>query len=52
MIGKRVGIEWRSMLVTVVINFVTGFVLGGVDWIGHLGGLLGGTDYFLNRTKN
>ncbi|NDB26134.1 MAG: rhomboid family intramembrane serine protease, partial [Gammaproteobacteria bacterium] len=43
LIGNRVGIEWRSILVIVGINFVFGFVLGGVDWRGHLGGLIGGT---------
>ncbi|NBP08716.1 MAG: rhomboid family intramembrane serine protease, partial [Gammaproteobacteria bacterium] len=42
-IGNRVGIEWRSILVIVGINFVFGFALGGVDWRGHLGGLIGGT---------
>ena len=43
LISKRVGVEWRSILVIVGINFAMGFVLGGVDWRGHLGGLIGGT---------
>ena len=53
LIGQRVGIEWRSILVIVGINFAIGFVLGGVDWRGRLGGLLGGTlvTTILNRTK-
>ena len=53
LIGQRVGIEWRSILVIVGINFAIGFVLGGVDWRGHLGGLIGGTlvTTILNRTK-
>ena len=53
LIGNRVGIEWRSILVIVGINFVIGFVLGGVDWRGHLGGLIGGTviTSLLNRAK-
>ena len=53
LIGNRVGIEWRSILVIVGINFVFGFVLGGVDWRGHLGGLIGGTviTLLLNRAK-
>ena len=53
LIGQRVGIEWRSILVIVGINFAIGFVLSGVDWRGHLGGLIGGTlvTTILNRTK-
>ena len=43
LIGNRVGIEWRSILIIVGINFAFGFILGGVDWRGHLGGLIGGT---------
>jgi len=53
LIGKRAGVEWRSVLVIVGLNFAIGFVLGGVDWRGHLGGLIGGTliTAVLNRTK-
>jgi len=53
LIGQRAGIEWRSILVIVGINFAIGFVLGGVDWRGHLGGLIGGTliTTVLNRSK-
>ncbi|MFM8752444.1 MAG: rhomboid family intramembrane serine protease [Actinomycetota bacterium] len=53
LIGKRAGVEWRSILVIVGLNFAIGFVLGGVDWRGHLGGLIGGTliTTILNRTK-
>ena len=43
LVGNRVGIEWRSILIIVGINFAFGFILGGVDWRGHLGGLIGGT---------
>jgi rhomboid protease GluP len=35
-------VEWRSILIIVGLNFAIGFVLGGVDWRGHLGGLIGG----------
>jgi membrane associated rhomboid family serine protease len=28
--------------VIIGINFAIGFVLGGVDWKAHLGGLIGG----------
>jgi rhomboid protease GluP len=52
-VGQRAGIEWRSIMVIVGLNFAIGFVLGGVDWRGHLGGLIGGTlaTLVLNRTK-
>lgn len=52
-VGQRAGIEWRSIAVIVGLNFAIGFVLGGVDWRGHLGGLIGGTlaTLVLNRTK-
>ena len=43
LISKRVGVEWRSILVIIGINFAIGFAIGGVDWRGHLGGLMGGT---------
>lgn len=53
LIGQQAGIEWRSVLVIVGLNFAIGFALGGVDWRGHLGGLIGGTlaTVILNRTK-
>jgi rhomboid protease GluP len=53
LIGERAGIEWRSILVIIGLNFAIGFALGGVDWRGHLGGLIGGTlaTLVLNRTK-
>ena len=53
LIGGRAGVEWRSILAIVGLNFAIGFVLGGVDWRGHLGGLIGGTliTTILNRTK-
>lgn len=52
-VGERVGIEWRSIIAIVGINFALGFVLGGVDWRAHVGGLLGGTlmTLALNRPK-
>lgn len=53
LVGERVGIEWRSIIAIVVINFALGFVLGGIDWRAHVGGLLGGTlmTLVLNRSK-
>lgn len=47
LIGQQAGIEWRSILVIVGINFVVGFLLGGADWRGHLGGLTGGAAFTL-----
>jgi membrane associated rhomboid family serine protease len=32
----------RDIYFIVGLNFVFGFVLGGVDWRAHLGGLIGG----------
>lgn len=32
----------RDIYVIIGLNFVFGFVLGGVDWRAHLGGLVGG----------
>ena len=42
MVGKRIGADTRSIYVIIGINFAIGFVLGGVDWKAHLGGLIGG----------
>ncbi len=41
-VGKRIGADVRSIYVIIGINFVIGFVLGGIDWKAHLGGLVGG----------
>jgi membrane associated rhomboid family serine protease len=41
-VGNRIGAEVRSIYVIIGINFAIGFVLGGVDWKAHLGGLIGG----------
>ena len=41
-VGKRIGADVRSLYVIIGINFAIGFVLGGVDWKAHLGGLIGG----------
>ena len=42
LVGKKTGIERRSISIIVGLNFAIGFVLGGMDWYGHLGGLIGG----------
>lgn len=51
--GEKAGIQWRPILIIIGLNFAIGFLLGGVDWRGHLGGLIGGTlvTLILNRTK-
>lgn len=41
-VGKRIGADTRSIFVIIAINFAIGFVLGGIDWHAHLGGLIGG----------
>jgi len=41
-VGKRIGADARSMGVVIGLNFAIGFLLGGVDWRAHLGGLIGG----------
>ena len=53
LISARVGVEWRGIIGIVLINFTLGFIIGGVDWRAHVGGLLGGTltTLILNRTK-
>lgn len=53
LIGARVGIEWRGIIGIVLINFALGFVLGGIDWRAHVGGLIGGTlaTLVLDRSK-
>jgi membrane associated rhomboid family serine protease len=39
---KRINDGARDIYVIVGLNFVFGFILGGVDWRAHLGGLVGG----------
>jgi rhomboid protease GluP len=43
LIESYAGVQWRSIFVIVGLNFMIGFLLGGVDWRSHLGGLIGGT---------
>jgi membrane associated rhomboid family serine protease len=37
-----IGVDFRSIVVIIGINFAFGFAMGGVDWRAHLGGLIGG----------
>ena len=41
-VGNRIGADTRSIYVIIGINFAIGFILDGVDWHAHLGGLIGG----------
>ena len=40
--GKRIGVDVKSITVIIGINFAMSFVLSGIDWHAHLGGLIGG----------
>ena len=41
-VGKTIGANIREIAIIIGLNFVVGFILGGVDWRAHLGGLVGG----------
>jgi rhomboid protease GluP len=41
-LNKRIGESAREIYVIIGLNFALGFILGGVDWRAHLGGLIGG----------
>ena len=41
-VSRRIGADVKSVYVIVGINFALGFILGGIDWHAHLGGLIGG----------
>ena len=41
-LNKRIGESSREIYTIIGLNFVLGFLLGGVDWRAHLGGLIGG----------
>ena len=41
-VGKRIGANVKEIAIVIGINFALGFVLGGIDWRAHLGGLIGG----------
>ena len=41
-VGKTIGANIREIAIIIGLNFFIGFILGGVDWRAHLGGLLGG----------
>jgi membrane associated rhomboid family serine protease len=41
-LNKRIGQSSREIYMIIGLNFVLGFIFGGVDWRAHLGGLVGG----------
>lgn len=41
-LNKRIGESTREIYTIIGLNFVLGFIFGGVDWRAHLGGLVGG----------
>lgn len=41
-VGKKIGANVREIAIIIGLNFALGFILGGVDWRAHLGGLVGG----------
>ena len=41
-VGKTIGADIREIAIIIGLNFVVGFIFGGVDWRAHLGGLFGG----------
>ena len=52
--GNSIGVNVREIGVIIGLNFALGFILGGVDWRAHLGGLLGGaicTQLLLTRRR-
>lgn len=54
LVAKRIGADVKSILVIIGINFAMAFLLPGIDWHAHLGGLVGGliaTNVIL-RVKN
>lgn len=41
-VGRKIGADVKATLVIIGINFAISFVVPGVDWHAHLGGLVGG----------
>lgn len=42
LVAKEIGADVKSILVIIGINFAMAFLLPGIDWHAHLGGLIGG----------
>jgi membrane associated rhomboid family serine protease len=41
-IGKRVGLNYQSLVSVVVLNLIITFSVPGIDWRAHIGGFIGG----------
>jgi membrane associated rhomboid family serine protease len=41
-VGEEINIKISPIIFIIGLNFAIGFVIGGVDWRAHLGGLIGG----------
>ena len=39
---RAMGVDFRSIGTIILINFALGFMVSGIDWRAHLGGLIGG----------
>ncbi len=40
--GRTIGVDLRTIALIVVMNFIFSFLVEGIDWHAHLGGLIGG----------
>lgn len=41
-LGRRAGINYQNILGTVILNLAITFLVPGIDWRAHVGGLIGG----------
>jgi membrane associated rhomboid family serine protease len=41
-VGRRAGVNYQNIIGTVVLNLAITFLVPGVDWRAHVGGLIGG----------
>jgi len=41
-IGKKAGANYQNVLGVIVVNLIITFVVPGIDWHAHIGGLIGG----------
>jgi rhomboid protease GluP len=41
-VGRRTGVNYQNIMGTVVLNLAITFLVPGIDWRAHVGGLIGG----------